>query len=105
MKKFGYPLETHTVTTKDGYILTVHRIPHGKAGHENSRFKKRPPVLLQHGLMSCSIDWVLRANISLGLMLADAGWDVWLGNNRGTTLSKKHTKLNPDKDKEFWDYR
>lgn len=33
--KLGYPVETHTVTTEDCYILTMHRIPYGK---------KSPPV-------------------------------------------------------------
>ncbi len=28
--KNGYPAETHTVTTEDGYILEIHRIPFGK---------------------------------------------------------------------------
>ena len=26
----GYPAETHYATTPDGYILALHRIPHGK---------------------------------------------------------------------------
>ena len=26
----GYPAETHYATTEDGYILAMHRIPHGK---------------------------------------------------------------------------
>lgn len=27
----GYPAENHWVTTQDGYILNLQRIPHGKA--------------------------------------------------------------------------
>ena len=37
------------------------------------------------------------------LMLADAGYDVWLGNNRGTEYSQKHTNLTVD-DEKFWEW-
>jgi hypothetical protein len=54
--KDGYPAESHTVQTVDGYILTMHRIPYGKGG---ARRADRPPILLQHGVLSSSADWVV----------------------------------------------
>jgi len=37
-------------------------------------------------------------------MLANAGYDIWLGNNRGNKHSRHHQTLNPDKDKSFWNF-
>ena len=37
-------------------------------------------------------------------MLANAGYDIWLGNSRGNKHSRHHTSLNPDKDKQFWNF-
>lgn len=45
---------------------------------------------------------VYNVNIS-GYLLADQGYDVWMGNNRGNTYSKKHIKYTPS-DSKFWDF-
>ena len=37
-------------------------------------------------------------------MLANKGYDVWLGNSRGNKHSRNHTHLNPNKGKEFWEF-
>lgn len=46
----NYPSEVHTVTTEDGYILTLYRIP-GSSGST--------PVYLQHGLLESAADWLI----------------------------------------------
>ena len=87
----GYEVEVHEAITADGFLLQLHRIP--------SRGK---PVLLMHGLLCSSYCWVTSGPDSLGFLLSDLGYDVWLGNFRGTKYSRQHTTLNPDKDAEFW---
>lgn len=112
VEETGYPLEEHFVTTADGYVLGVYRIP-GDRGSAASRSsggggtagarsvsasggtrrrkggssagsagstQRRPPVLLLHGVLDSSAAWVLNEpSQSLGFILADAGFDVWLG--------------------------
>ncbi|CAC5379004.1 LIPA [Mytilus coruscus] len=97
----GYPFEEHLVETADGYILGLHRIP---PIHKQGNNQSRPVILLQHGLLSCSACWVENlANQSLGFILADRGMDVWMGNSRGNTYSKRHKTLKPT-DEKFWDF-
>ena len=102
LSHYGYPCETYTVKTSDNYLLTMHRIPHGK---NNSHITKpRPVVYLQHGIMDSSVSWVINPpHVSLGFLLADRGYDVWMGNNRGNTYSDKHTRFT-NRDKEYWQF-
>ncbi|CAG0893022.1 unnamed protein product [Darwinula stevensoni] len=101
IEQFGYPVETHTVTTADGYIIDMHRIPYGLSGPGEG---PRIPVLLQHGLLCSSADWVISGPESgLGFLLADEGYDVWLGNVRGNTYGRRHVSLSPGDD-DFWTF-
>lgn len=61
IRRAGYPAESHVIQTEDGYLLTLHRIP----GNNNST-----PVLLQHGLLCSSADWVIAGkNRGLGILI------------------------------------
>jgi len=91
----GYKPETHLVTTEDGYMLKIHRIP-----------GSGPVVYCQHGLEDSSATWVLAGpdHGAPAFRLAEAGYDVWLGNYRGNTYSRGHISLNADTDSEFWQF-
>ncbi|KAH9377207.1 hypothetical protein HPB48_011007 [Haemaphysalis longicornis] len=100
IKDKGYPVEEHLVVTEDGFVLNVQRIPDG---HKSTKKGPKQAVFLQHGLLSSASDWVINfPPQSLAYILADAGYDVWLGNVRGNTYSS-HVKYTR-KDKEFWDF-
>lgn len=108
--KYGFPVEIHQVITDDGYILTLHRIPHGrhKASVEGelnqNEVKTKEPVFMQHGLLGSSSSWILACpEKAPAYIMADAGYDVWLGNARGNHYSRNHTHLSPDEER-FWDF-
>ncbi|XP_049881145.1 lipase 1-like [Pectinophora gossypiella] len=96
VNKYGYDFEEHFVTTQDGYILALHRIP-----------GKGPPVLLVHGLLFSSDDYVTAGPESaLSYYLSSEGYDVWLANARGNKYSKRHVTLSPNQSEFFnfsWD--
>lgn len=97
-------MESHEVQTEDGYILTIHRIPHGQT---NADVTDKPVVLMMPGVFCSSACFVIRgAENGTAYVLANAGYDVWIGNPRGTTYSKRHVSLDPDVDKQaFWEFR
>ncbi|XP_047989986.1 lipase 1-like [Leguminivora glycinivorella] len=93
-----YKAEKHEVTTDDGYILTMYRIPPGK------NCAKKTPLLLVHGLLlsaECFVDSGLDAP---GFLLAQECYDVWFGNVRGNFHSRRHVTLDPDRDLKFWKF-
>ena len=59
---------------------------------------------MQHGLLCAADNWVNNDAMSPAFLLAKAGYDVWLGNTRGSRHSRKHIKYNADRDSEFWEY-
>lgn len=49
--------------------------------------------------------WVLHREESMAFQLAKQGYDVWLGNTRGSFFSRKHAYLDPYWDaKKYYDY-
>ncbi|KAL9244946.1 hypothetical protein vseg_018660 [Gypsophila vaccaria] len=111
----GYPCSEHTVETKDGYLLALQRVSSSSSSLDDAELRGRSrgrgrgrghgrPVLLVHGLFTGGDAWFLNSKEqSLGFLLADHGFDVWVANVRGTRWSYGHVSLS-DRSKAFWDW-
>lgn len=92
--KYGQKTEEFDVMSKGGYILKLFHIP-------GDRTK---PLLCIHGAIDSADSFVMRGNTSLAVALARDNYDVWAMNYRGNKYSRRHTKMNPDSDQEFWNF-
>eukprot|EP00743_Colponemidia_sp_Colp-15_P001619 GILK01001768.1.p1 GENE.GILK01001768.1~~GILK01001768.1.p1 ORF type:complete len:468 (-),score=69.68 GILK01001768.1:364-1767(-) len=104
----GYDFDEHKVQTSDGFILGVFRLKtrdaHKHKTQGNTTRARREAVLMQHGLLNTCLPFVQNGKgLAPAFILADQGFDVWLGNNRCNKHSRKHVKLDPSDD-EFWNW-
>lgn len=91
--------------TKDGYVLTLHRIPIVKQISNNETYiLRRPVVFLLAGIYASADAWLLNGpENSLPYLFSRNGFDVWLGNNRGNVYSRHNVFYNSS-EREFWNF-
>jgi len=90
----GYPYEALRVTTEDGHILLLERIP---------RPSSQKVLYLQHGMFDSSLGWVSNGVVGSQAFAAfDQGYDVFLGNFRGLA-SREHVNPNISA-RSYWHY-
>lgn len=83
----------------------MHRIPHGV---NNSAEKGKPAVLFIPGMLCTSGVLIINGpSRSLPLLLADLGYDVWIGNQRGSTYSRRHVIYSDTNifNSHYWNFR
>ncbi|KAH9306948.1 hypothetical protein KI387_011352, partial [Taxus chinensis] len=96
----GYDCQEFMVPTEDGFLLSVQRVSSATVVKN-----EKEPVFLYHGIMQGGEGWVLNEPYeSLSFMLADSGYDVWIGNGRATTFTYGH-KIYNRSSQEFWNWK
>ncbi|XP_077293219.1 lipase 1-like isoform X2 [Arctopsyche grandis] len=90
-------VRTYLVESPDGYRIKIFRI---NGDHFDP---EKLPVLMVHGLAGSAEDFVrMGPKRSLAFLMADEGYDVWLGNLRGNTYTS-HISLKKSSTK-FWNF-
>ena len=111
----GYTFEPLQEKTDDGWTLTVFHITgylldplHSKAKARSEKTEGKFPVLSINGSFGDAETWFKDAGLGkpMHLQLYDEGYDIWMGNNRGTKYSNVSDEF-PDKNDdsfERWDF-
>jgi len=98
----GYAGRKYVVNTPDGFQLTIFRIAEGRNAPALASGERRPAVFLMHGLLDSAMSFLNGSpEDSLAYVLADAGYDVFMGNARGTRYGRSHSTLAATSP-EFW---
>ena len=99
IKSLGYDLEEHKIRTEDGYILTLWHIVNSSDSAE------KKVVYLQPWFSSTGWVFFQLEKNSLPFILSERGYDIWIGNSRGTIFSLEHETKNPDDyNGDYWDF-
>ena len=95
---YAYPCVEYTTLTSDGWELKIQRINLREAGSAAG------VVFFQHGLLDSAAGILLPGpKESLAFGLADTGYDVWLGNNRGNKVSMTNLHFS-ETEPGFWNF-
>ncbi|XP_049764604.1 lipase member M-like [Schistocerca cancellata] len=97
-RDYGLTCEAHTVETEDGYQLTAHRVPVPPG------VPRRGALLAVSGLIGCSDNFLLPfPEKSMLKPLSNAGYDVVLGNLRGSAYAghRRWSRSQP----EYWRFK
>ncbi|CAI2372429.1 unnamed protein product [Moneuplotes crassus] len=101
-ERYGFGYEEYQITTEDGYINTLMRIP-STPGSQQAAGK--PPLYFIHATPFSSEDFTARGpEDSPAFHFANLGYDVWLNNWRGSIHSRDHVQYDPQTDHEYWNY-
>ena len=84
----GYWVQEYQFFTEDYYGLSLYRMQNLSTGS-----LQKPVVLLWPGLLESPDSWIINNEQSLGYLLANSNFDVWVGSSRGTKYSIRHKTL------------
>ncbi|XP_063358086.1 lipase 1-like [Cydia amplana] len=99
---FRWPPTSFDVQTSDGFLLKIFRL----SSEFSNSGTEYCPVLLVHGMFQSSDRFLKqKQDQNLAFKLQDLGYDVWLFNARGNKYSRRHVRLDPEKNSsDYFDF-